>query len=207
MKVLVFGATGPSGKYIVSQGIALGHELTAFARNPSALSIKDERLRVVKGDVLDASSIELAMPGQQAVVCALGTGRSLAAGTMLSTGVANIIRAMRKEGVRRLVFLSAIGVGGSRNPNFFFRTLVRPLVLRKVFEDKERAEIVIRQSDLDWIIVRPSRLTDGKAKGQFRVPLHDKDIGKDISRADLAAFMLAQLTEDEYLRKTPAVSN
>jgi putative NADH-flavin reductase len=207
MRVLVFGATGPSGKHVVSQGLALGHELTAFARDPSALAIKDTRLRVIRGDVLDVSSIEAAMSAQEAVVCTLGTGRNVAAGTMLSTGVANIIRTMKKERVRRLVFLSSLGVGGSRAPSFFFRALLRPSLLRRVFEDKERAEIVIRQSDIDWIIVRPPRLTDGPPTGQFRVPLQERDIGKDISRADLASFMLAQLTKDEYLRKTPAVSN
>jgi putative NADH-flavin reductase len=205
MNILVFGASGATGRHLVPQALSLGHHVTAFVRNPSAIANNGQQLRVVKGDVLDPTSVAAAMPGQDAVVCALGTGRRER--TALSTGVANILQAMKSRGVRRLVFLSGLGAGDSKTQTALVGRLVQALLLKEMYEDKGRQESLIKQSDLDWTIVRPPLLRERPAKGKLRVSLDGRKVGWRITRADLAAFMLAQLTSEEFVRRAPAVSN
>lgn len=213
-KVLIFGATGATGQCLTEQALLLGHEVTAFARNPSviqegldkALSFRPDQLSVVRGDVLDPASVEAAMVGQDAVLCALGT-RSLSATTVLSTGTKNIIAAMEKSGTRRIICESSLGVGDSRNQSgFVFGKIIVPLIFKGLFEDKERQERELRQSNLDWVIVRPARLTNGPQKGGYHVVTDKSKVGLKISRADVAAFMLEQLTNEQYLKKTVAIA-
>lgn len=213
-KVLIFGATGATGQCLTEQALLLGHEVTAFARNPSviqegldkALSFRPDQLSVVRGDVLDPASVEAAMVGQDAVLCALGT-RSLSATTVLSTGTKNIIAAMEKSGTRRIICESSLGVGDSRNQSgFVFGKIIVPLIFKGLFEDKERQERELRQSNLDWVIVRPARLTNGPQKGGYHVVTDKSKVGIKISRADVAAFMLEQLTNEQYLKKTVAIA-
>src|SRR2546426_8941695 len=137
MRVLIFGATGRTGRELVRQALERGHEVTAFARNPSALPIRHERLQVVQGDILDKASIERAVAGQDAVISALGA-RTLRRSTVLSEGTKNILKAMRKHGVNRFVCMSSLGVGDSRGqlgPLYDFFLI--PLLLRNVFADKQ----------------------------------------------------------------------
>jgi len=152
MKVLIFGATGATGQCLTEQALLLSHEVTAFARNPSviqegldeALSFEPDQLSVVRGDILDPASVEAAMVGQDAVLCALGT-RSLSATTVLSTGTKNIIAAMEKSGTRRIICESSLGVGDSRNQSgFVFGKIIVPLIFKGLFEDKERQERELR---------------------------------------------------------------
>lgn len=207
MKLLIFGATGGTGRNLVEQALAQGHHVTAFTRSPEKITLQHPNLRVVKGDILDYDSIDAAMPGHDAVLSALGV-YLFKKNTVLSDGTRNIIRAMEKHGVKRLVCESALGIADSRDQVSLFVDLIfYPLLLRHFFPDKERQELHIRQSNLDWVIVRPARLTNGKRTGQYRHGFgpHEKIKGV-ISRADTAEFMLQQLTEDTYLRKTPGVS-
>src|SRR4030095_15088985 len=179
---------------------------TALARNPSAVASEDPRLRVVEGNALDVSSVEAAGAGQDAVLSALGT-RSARPTTLFSESTHNVISAMDKHGVRRLICITGIGVGENKgHVVFLYDRIIRPFVVKNVYEDKERQEEAIKQSDLDWVIVRPARLTDKPAKGEYRVYLGGSYTATKISRADVAAFMLAQLTDDTYVRKTPVIS-
>jgi putative NADH-flavin reductase len=208
MRLLIIGATGGTGRELVDQALELGHEVTALARTPQKLNINHGRLRVVEGDVLDAKAVEQSVAGQDAVLCALGT-RVLRKNTIQSSGTRNIVSAMQTHGVRRLVLESSLDVGDSRGQlGFFFGTIVRPLLLRNIFADKEKQEQLVRDSPLDWIIVRPGYLTDGARTGKYRAgfPPDDRTIKRKISRADVAEFMLKQLTENAYLRKTPGLS-
>ena len=206
MKVLIIGATGATGKILMREALAQGHEVTALARNPSALAPEDHRLRVLQGNALDASSMEAAVVGQDAVLLALGT-RSSRPTTLFSESTHNVIGAMDKHGVRRLVCITGVGVGDSKgHVGFLYDRIIRPFVVRNVYEDKERQEEAIQQSDLEWVIVRPARLTDEPAKGKYRVFLGGSYKAKTISRADVADFMLAQLTDDTYVHKTPVIS-
>jgi putative NADH-flavin reductase len=185
-----------------------GHVVTAFVRNPAAITTKHEKLKLAQGDVLDCPSVEAAVPGQEAVLSALGV-RKLRKNTILSNGTKNIIRAMERHGVKRFVCESSLGVGDSRGQlGWAFNLLLIPLFLRNVFRDKEEQEQSIQQSNLDWVIVRPAALTDGPRTGVYRSGFGptDRTVRGKISRADVADFMLKQLTDGTYLRKTPGLS-
>jgi putative NADH-flavin reductase len=206
VKVLIIGATGATGQIVMREALAQGHEVTALARDPSAVVPEDHRPRVLQGNALDMASVEAAVAGQDAVLSALGT-RSTRPTTLFSESTHNVISAMNKHGVRRLICISGIGVGDSKgHVGFLYDRIIRPFVVKNVYEDKERQEEAIKQSDLDWVIVRPARLTDEPAKGEYRVYLGGSYTATKISRADVAAFMLAQLTDDTYVRKTPVIS-
>ena len=210
MKLALFGATGATGRCLVEQALAQGHEVTAFTRNPAALTLRHERLVVVQGDVLDAGQVQVAVAGKEAVLCALGTS-SRAHTTVLSEGTKNIIAAMEKDGVRRLVCESSFGVGESRGQGgLVLRYVIIPFFLNHVYADKEIQEQFIQRSNLDWVIVRPTRLTNGPRTGAYRAGVNLKmplAPWCTVSRADVADFMLKQLTDDTYLRQAPAINN
>jgi putative NADH-flavin reductase len=206
VKVLIIGATGATGQIVMREALAQGHEVTALARDPSAMAAEDPRLRVLQGNALDASSVEAAVAGQDAVLSALGT-RSTRPTTLFSESTHNVISAMNKHGVRRLICITGIGAGDSKgHVGFLYDRIMLPFVVKNVYEDKTRQEEAIKQSDLDWVIVRPARLTDEPAKGEYNVFLGGSYTAKTISRADVVSFMLAQLTDDTYVRKMPVIS-
>jgi putative NADH-flavin reductase len=208
MKLLVFGATGGTGREIVAQALEQGHAVTAFVRNPAAITTKHERLRLAQGDVLDYPSVEAAVQGQDAVLSALGV-RKLRKNTILSDGTKKIIRAMDQHGVKRFVCDSSLGVGDSKGQlGWVFNVFLIPLLLRNVFRDKEVQEQYVKQSNLDWIIVRPGAFIDGPRTGVYRSGFSstDRTIRGKISRTDVADFMLKQLSDDTYLRKTLGIS-
>jgi putative NADH-flavin reductase len=206
VKVLIIGATGATGQILMREALAQGHEVTALARNPSALAPEDPWLRVLQGNALDASSVGAAVAGQDAVLSALGT-RSARPTTLFSESTQNVISAMNKHGVRRLVCITGIGAGDSKgHVGFLYDRIMLPFVVKNIYEDKTRQEEAIKQSDLDWVIVRPARLTDEPAKGEHRVFLGGSYTATKISRADVANFMLAQLTDDTYVHKMPVIS-
>lgn len=209
MKVLVVGATGGTGRELVKQALEHGHSVTAFARNPVDMKMQHERLSVVPGNVLDPSSVETAVKGQDAVLSALGHKRWIVPSSILSKGTRNIVDAMTRHGVRRLVCETSLGVGDSRGRLGLYYTLfVIPVIVFFYFRDKKKQEEVVTDSKLDWVIVRPGRLTNGRKRGAYR---HGPKIGNylwtvAVSRADVADFMLRQLDDDTYLRQAVAVA-
>lgn len=209
MKILIIGATGGTGKAIVKHALDQGHAVTAFVRNPAKMTITHEELVVVKGNVLDYDSVDHAVQGHHAVISALGHKHFFLKNTILSDGTKNIIRAMEKHKVKRLIFESSLGVGDSRGKLGLYYTLfVIPFIIFFYYKDKELAERYIMESSLDWTIVRPGQLTNGKKRGVYREGLN---VGNwfssvSISRADVADFMLKQLTDNSYLKKTPGVA-
>jgi putative NADH-flavin reductase len=208
MRVVVFGASGATGRELVSQALVQGHRVTAFIRNPSRLDNRTNDVIVVQGDVIDPAAVARAVESQDAVLCALGAATPLRRDQKLVEGVRHIVDAMDRCAVRRLVYLSFLGVAeGRQQLSFLGRFVVAPLLLRNVVADHESKERIIRRSGLDWIIVRPPRLTSGPRGRDYR---HGVDIRATatiprISRADLADFMLRQLVDDRYLRSMPAV--
>ena len=204
MKLVIFGSTGSIGHQLVVQALEQGHTVTAFARNPAKLEIEHANLTAVQGDALDSASVEKAVDGQDAVLCSLGAG-----GTNRSEGTRNIVRAMEKAGVSRFICLSTLGVGNSRaNLNFFWKHIMFGLLLRRTYADHVSQEDYVKESRLDWTIVRPGAFTDGNRTGVYRhgFPSTDKTIKGKISRADVADFMLKQLTDRTYLHETPGLS-
>lgn len=206
MKLLIFGSTGSIGRQLVNQALEQGHTVTAFARDTAKVDIKHNNLQIAQGDVMDPASVEKVVQGQEAVLCSLGAGRK---GTVRSEGTRNIISAMEKVGVRRFICQSTLGVGDSRgNLNVFWKYIMFGLLLRPAYADHVSQENYVKQSRLDWTIVRPAAFTDGERTGQYQHGFSgsDKTTKLKISRADVADFMLKQLIDDTYLHKTPGLS-
>jgi len=207
-KVLIIGAGGGTGRQLVVQALERGYEVTAFVRNPAQITMQNDRLRIVQGDVLDYLSVDAAVRGQDAVLSALGHGKFFGPSKILSQGTQNIVRAMQAHGVRRLVCVTSLGIGSSAGRlGIYYTFLITPLVLPFYFWDKARQEQVIASSQLDWVIVRPGLLTNAPARGASK---HGPTVGNyltsvRISRADVADFMLNQLTDNRYLHSSPGV--
>lgn len=156
---------------------------------------------------MDSASVQAAVRGQDAVLSALGV-RKLTKTTVLSEGIRNVIGAMQRHGVKRLIVESSLGVGDSRGQLGWFFGLLAAVLLRNIYADKEVQERYIRESGLDWTVVRPAVLTDGPRTGRYRHWLGEprSPIRVKISRADVADFMLGQLASETYLHKTPGLS-
>lgn len=209
MRILIIGASGGTGRQIVEQALGRDHEVTAFVRDPRRLKIEHERLRIAVGDVLDRESLQQAISGNDSVLCALGHKRWFYPNRILSAGTRNIVDAMHGAGIRRFVCETSLGVGSSFGRLGLYYTLfVVPLILPFYYWDKHRQERVVRQSGLDWVIVRPAALCNAPQRGKYQ---HGPNVGswvltRRVSRADVADFMLNQLTSDDYLHSTPAIA-
>lgn len=209
MKVMILGATGGTGKEAMTAALAAGHEVTALARRPEAIALAHERLHAVKGDVLDPASVRAAMRGQQAVLSAFGPSSGAKPGTLISQGILNVTRAMKEEGVRRLVFESGLMVGDGRGMNLFKRAMVAAFraMNHALYLDKVIAEKTVRESGLDFIIVRPPALKHAPARGGVRVgPDLDVDLFAGLSHADVAAAMVGCLEGTSHLGQTVDLS-
>lgn len=209
MKLLIFGPTGGTGREVVKQALDQGHSVTAYARDPAKIEdIQHSSLKVVRGNVLDPVAVKEAVAGHEAVFVTIGAGPTRT--TLREDGTRNIVDAMQGAGVKRLICQSSLGVGDSRaNLPFFTKHIIVGIFLRHAFADHERQEVVVRQSTLNWTIVRPPHLKDGPRTEVYRYGFSttDKQIKNWISRADVAHFMLKQLFDDTYLQKDPGVSN
>jgi putative NADH-flavin reductase len=205
MKILILGATGATGQLIVRDATASGHYVVALARSKASSNLPGAE--VIEGDARDEGTLARALNGCDAVVSALGTGMGLREVDLLTVATRALVAAMTRTGVRRLVCISALGVGDSRNHGgFVFDRLFQPLLLGPAYKDKERQEAAIRASSLDWVIVRPAMLTNGAARGRIRATTDLAGVnGGKIARADVAQFVLEQLTTDTWLRQTPVI--
>jgi putative NADH-flavin reductase len=207
-RVLIVGATGGTGRQLVTQALERGYEVTALVRDPSKLQVVHPRLTVIQGDVLDAGSVEAAVRGQEAVLSALGHKRYFYPTRILSEGTRNILRSMETHGVARLICETSLGIGDSAwRMGLYYTLFVIPVILPFYFWDKTRQERLIAASGVEWVIVRPGVLTNGGKQGRVR---HGRHVGSflltvRISRADVADFMLNQLVSDTYLRAAPGV--
>ncbi|MGX8009174.1 SDR family oxidoreductase [Mesorhizobium sp. ORM8.1] len=208
MKILVLGATGATGRLIVSKALAAGHDVVALVRS-KAKATDLAGAELVEGDARDPAALTRAIAGCDAVVSSLGTAMSpFREITMLSTATRALVGVMAEQKIRRLVCITGLGAGDSRgHGGFFFDRLLLPLMLRKVYEDKDRQEDAIRGSTLDWTIVRPMVLNDKPARGRIKALTDLSGVhGGTIARADVADFVVQQLTADTWLRKSPLIS-
>jgi len=208
MKIIVFGATGGTGREIVKQALEAGHDVTAFMRNPAKMPIQHSRLTLLTGDVMDAAAVQRAVSGQEAVISALGPSRPPVPG-MMEKAAQNILAAMKKEGIRRLISTTGAGVRDPQDQPRFIDHLMKGLLTMlagAVLRDSAANVEVIRASDLDWTIVRFPRLTDGPKRGIYHVGYLGKDSGNQLSRADGADFVLRELAEGKFIHRMPVVS-
>jgi putative NADH-flavin reductase len=209
MRILIVGASGATGREIVTQALERGHEVTALVRRPGRFRIRDARLRIVAGDILDRAAVDAAVAGQEAVLSALGHKRWLIPTRILSRGTEHLLTAMERHAVRRYIGVTALGVGDSWwRGGLYYTLFLLPVLLQFYFLDKLRQERLVRASDLDWTLVRPGALTSGRARGRWRA---GTKIGNPlwtvrIARADVARFLLDELAAPRHLRETVAIA-
>lgn len=206
MKILVVGAAGKTGRAIVEEALAAGHEVTAFVHSADGHAVAG--VRVVAGDAADSVAMDAAVQGQDAVLDIIGGKTPSEDTTLESSAASTIIAAMQRHGVRRLVVTSTLGVGDSKAnaPDDLHQVLTT--FLRGAVKDKAAMESAVEASGLDWVILRPAILTDNPATGNVRV--FEAETGEKahkITRADLASFMLAQLASDQHLHQAVTIAN
>lgn len=205
MDVVVFGANGPTGRLVVEQAGAEGHNVTAVTRHPEGFPVTGPWLRVVEADVCDPFAVEGVVAGQDAVVSALGVPYGKEEVTVYSAGITHITEAMAKHGVRRLVAVTSTVLFGTPAPgeNFLFRRVLEPAIMRfmgrTVYEDMRRMEEIVRETDLDWTVLRPGGLFDAPAVSDYEVGT-SRLPGRYTARADLAHELLRQAADDRHAR-------
>jgi uncharacterized protein YbjT (DUF2867 family) len=206
VKILVLGGTGPTGRHVIDEALDAGHEVTALVRNAAKLQPRD-RLTVVTGSPANAAELEAALAGKDALISVLGPSSNKADPICADAAVA-AVAAMKKLGVRRVVWLSASGVGDSRQAmnrtSFVFGRIILPLFLSKPYANHERAENTLRESGLDWTIVRPVLLVDASTGQPATAYEGDGPVPRvKIARNDVARWLIAQLGSGDYVRKLP----
>jgi putative NADH-flavin reductase len=204
MKIALFGATGKTGILVIFQALNQGHTVTAYLRNPSKMTIQHKNLRVIQGELNEAGKIAEAVAGQDAVLCTLGINTNKP-NTILSDATRLILQAMESAGVKRFICMSSAGILGN-DSGFLFGRIIMPLFLRHVFEDKKRQAEVIRQSNAEWVILRPVGLTDSPKTNTYKIN-PGNPTSRTIPRADVADFMLKLATDKKYDRTMPALSS
>jgi putative NADH-flavin reductase len=211
MRIVVFGANGPTGRLLVSQALAAGHEVTAVTRRPDTFPQQHPNLTVAGADVLDESAVDFVVAGANAVLSTLGVPFGRQPVTVYSVGARNILAAMERHNIRRLVVVSSSAIDPKPYPDagFFFNRLLQPFVVnvlgKTVYEDMRRMEKLVRNSTVDWTIVRPSGLFDTELVSDYDLA-EDHIGGRFTARTDLAAALLAQVDDERYVRKILAVT-
>jgi putative NADH-flavin reductase len=209
LRILVIGGTSGVGLETVKLALNRGHQVTAMSRHPERLTLVHDRLAIVKGDVLDAASVETAMTGHDVVVFTIGIGPTRKPVTVFSEGARNILEAMQKRRVPQLISVTGIGAGDSRgHGSFVYDNFIQPFLLKTMYEDKDRSEELIRDSNVNWTIVRPGFLNDDTSEAKYRVISGMTDItAGDISRADVAHYIVEVLETGGRHGKTVLLTN
>lgn len=216
MNLLVFGATGATGRLVVTAALDAGHTVTAYVRDPRRLLEARSRVRVIQGDAMDQVAVAAALPGQEAVICALGTmpegndakDRRQPGIPVCSEGTRHILAAMTSSGCRRLVLESSAAVGDSYSTGAFGAGWVVRMALKQVMIDKEIQERLTRESATNWTIVRPVKLTNAREKGGLKsAPDLRWNIASTATRADVARYAVKILDDASTYRSAITVKN
>ncbi len=213
MKVIIFGATGFSGQGILAGALQQGHEVTILVRDASKVPIKHKNLTLVEGNVLDPQTVASVIHHQEAVIQCLGVGGKGDGKptTFISDATKVIVDEMQKQNIKRLIAMSNVGAGNSIvfQPWFFTKIILPYFIkwLKVIIEDKNRMEPIIMNSNLDWTIVRCPNITDKPAKGNYNATLDGKGLKLSVTLPDLSKFMVDQLTETNFNKQAPCVSN
>ena len=208
MKLAVFGASGRTGRPLVEQALAQGHEVRALVRDPAKLPLQHERLLLVRGDAINAADVARTVEGADAVLSALGQTKG-SPKDLQTVATRHMVAAMKAHGVARVISLTGAGVRDPEDrPKFVDRVfgLLLAVAARNVLQDAKAHAGGLRESGLAYTLVRGPRLTEGPRTGVYKVGYVGKDSGTQVSRADIADFMLRQLTEDVWVHKAPMVS-
>lgn len=209
MNIFLLGATGGTGKEILIKLLEQKHQVFALARNPEKLNITDDNLKIIKGSIYNAETYQNELGKCDLVISALGTGTSRKPTEIYSKGGQQVISVMQKANVKRLITLTA-GAFDPTDPatqSWIIKYIVQPL-FKNIYSDMQKWETILENStDIDWTIIRPSRLINGKEKGRYRVQLdHCPKGGSKINRTDLADFIVKQINSDKYIRQKVAIA-
>lgn len=209
--IVIFGATGFCGRETLRQALEKGLHVTVLVRDVTKLGVRNANLKVVEGDVLSQAVVEEVVQGQDAVIQCLGIGGfgDGRPNSFVSDATKIIVSAMKDKGVRRLICMSNVGVGGSYIP-WVMRKIVLPYFMKGlglIMQDKEVMESVVTQSGLDWTIVRFPNIVEREAKGRLRISLDGRYNGLDISLTESAQFLIGQVGDITYFHKAPSISN
>ena len=208
MKILIIGATRGIGAQLLSQALEAQHSVTVLARNPAKITLVDENLNVLKGDISNGATVSAAVQGQEAVCVTVGVPITFQPVTVFSDGILQVIKAMQEHHVQRLICVTGIGAGDSKgHGGFLYDKIFKPLLLKTIYADKDLQEQYVKDSGLDWLIVRPAGLTNGPRTEKYRVvTILDGVTSKRISRADVAHFIISELSEQKYTGQTPLLT-
>jgi putative NADH-flavin reductase len=208
-KIIVFGATGGTGKLVVSQALQAGHKVTIIVRNPDAFDIQHQNLDILEGDVFQINSFEKAVVGQDVVVSCLGTQQREPT-TVYSDGTRNVSKAMQKAGIKRLICLSAGAVIVPPKSNFLMKFVIKNIlqkVFKNLYSDMLVMEEMLKKSDLNCTVIRAPRLKNSKHTGQYRIAINEHlNRPSSISRADLADYIVTHLDDTQAYKSMVEVS-
>ncbi|MBD7908801.1 NAD(P)-dependent oxidoreductase [Sporosarcina gallistercoris] len=205
MKLIVFGASGKTGKLLVEQALSDNHMVTAFVRNPSNLNISNPNLTIIQGDATNASAVKKAILGHDAVISTLGTETGLRKSTLLHEMTQNIVQGMKEQQVSRIAYMASAGID-KEIPGMIGKITMK--LLGNVLDDHHNAVAVLKDNDLQWTIARPLGLNDKPLTGSYRkeatgVPKG----GRTISRADVADFLYQAIVNEEFIHQSVALSD
>lgn len=204
MTIALFGASGRTGKEVLLQALVKGYRVKALVRREAAIDIRDEKLEIFTGQLSDQSLINQTLEGCQAVLVALGS-RPTEEGNILSESMSRILLAMDVHSVKRIIVVSSAACFAKKDDSGFLGKVLRPLFSKNECSDQVRQFELLKESDAEWILVRPTTLIDAIKTGKYHITL-DKPAGKRIARSDVADFMLRQLNGSKYLRQMPIIS-
>lgn len=208
MKILIIEATRGIGRALLSCARQEGHEVRVLVRDPARLDAGSGSLEVIRGDIRDAEAVRSAARDQEAVCSCIGSPLTFGPVDLFSVGARNLVAALQENPACKLVAVTGIGAGDSKgHGGFLYDRLFKPLVLKTIYEDKDREEEIIKASGLHWLIVRPAGLTNGPRTGVYRV-INDLTgiTAKRISRLDVADFILKELAKPENFGRTPLLT-
>ena len=209
MELAIFGASGRTGRPLVQQALDAGHDVIALVRTPANFPLKHERLTVVQGDAMNADDVDEVVQGSDAVLSVIGHSKN-SPKDVQTVGIKNIVAAMEKYGITRIVSLTGAGVDAPQDKPKFINHVIKfalKTLQGDVLADAEQHAKVLQGSNLDWVIVRGPMLTEGPHTGKYRVGWVGINTGTRISRADVADFMLKQVSDNSYIHQAPMVSD
>jgi uncharacterized protein YbjT (DUF2867 family) len=216
LKILVVGATGGTGKAVVARLLTQGHRVSAFARTATSLDQDSPEFRAINGDVTEQKDVEAAVAGQDVVIVTLGIsenpirvrlfGSRSTADNVRSIGTRNVISAMHKHGVRRLIVQSSFGVGETRGLLGFIDQLFFSLLLKPQIADTEIQEEVVRQSGLEWVLAQPVHLTDDETEVPPFISISGQARLMKVARKSVASFLSLAVHDSNYHGKSVAIS-
>ncbi len=208
MKISIFGSTGATGQELVKQGLEKGYSISTVVRHP--LDITNPNLTVIQGNIFDKPLVKDVIEGSDLVISVLAFTPKLfgqQSTDLYSKTASVLVEAMTELNIKKLAFCTSAGVEEDPHEIWFYKHILKPLYLKKGYEDMQLAENIITGSTLDWILVRPSRLTNGVLTTEFRIAKRFRpEGGSTISRADLAFFILEQLASSAWVHKTPTLA-